>query len=130
MERLTPFAQMPATPEPIIAQIRRQLADDVPPVLAGQTAVLDRVAERAVLELWGRPVKTFVPILALRQAREILRDQDLLITTESEPRPDDASPAVTYQDEGPGRDVLSVSGDVLPHDDRDVLHADWDVLSV
>ena len=123
MERLTPFAQMPTTPEPIIAQVRRQLADDVAPDLAGETMVLDRVAEHAVLELWGSPVKTFVPILALRQAREILRDQDLLMTTEQpEPHPDTESTAATqHQDEGPGRDGLSIPGNVLPHDNRDVL---------
>jgi len=29
MGPVTPFAQTPATPEPIIAQVRRQLADDL-----------------------------------------------------------------------------------------------------
>ena len=33
-------------------------------------------------ELWGSRVKTFVPILALRQARAVLREQDLLNTVE------------------------------------------------
>ncbi len=33
-------------------------------------------------ELWGSRVKTFVPVLALRQAREILREQDWLVTME------------------------------------------------
>ena len=63
-----------------------------------------------------------MPILALRRAREIPRDQDLLITTEPEPHSDDASTAVMpHQDEEPGRDVLSIPGDVVPHNDRDVL---------
>jgi hypothetical protein len=77
MGPVTPFAQMPATPEPIIAQVRRQLADD--PVLGTplEPSLLDHVAERAVRELWESRVKTFVPVLALRQARELLHDQGI-----------------------------------------------------
>ena len=51
MDAANPFAQMPITPEPIIAQVRSQLADDhqlgarVPP------EVLDRIADQAVREL-------------------------------------------------------------------------------
>ncbi len=75
MEAATPFAQMPATPEPVIAQVRRQLAGEDEP--AGvSSAELDTVADRAVRELWGSRVKIFVPVLALRQARELLSDQN------------------------------------------------------
>ena len=80
MQRLTPFAQTPTTPEPIIAQIRRQLAEDDRFGRQIPGGVIDRVADRAVRELWGSPVKTFVPILALRQAQEILREQDVVIS--------------------------------------------------
>ena len=66
MQRLTPFAQTPTTPEPIIAQIRRQLAEDDRFGRQIPGGVIARVADRAVRELWGSPVKTFVPILALR----------------------------------------------------------------
>ena len=52
MERANPFAQVPSTPEPIIAQVRRQLADEAPLVMTIEASVLDRVAERAVRELW------------------------------------------------------------------------------
>ena len=118
----TPFAQMPSTPEPIIAQVRRQLTDD--PVLTTplEANLLDDVAERVVRELWESRVKTFVPVLALRQAREMLRDQGLGMRIE---RPDVDSvlrnhmvdPARTERP----RDVLPIHGDVLPHDERDAL---------
>jgi len=90
IEAANPFAQAPTTPEPIIAQVRRQLADDAWPGLAVQSTVLDRVADRAVRDLWESPVKTFVPVLALRQAREVLREQWVAIEAEqAELRPAD-----------------------------------------
>ena len=82
MQLVTPFAQTPSTPEPIIAQVRRQLADDDLVGARVPTGVLDRVADQAVRELWSSRIKTFVPVLALRTAREILRDQDVLIAAE------------------------------------------------
>ena len=125
MERLTPFAQMPTTPEPIIAQVRRQLAEDDRFRVWVPSGVLDRAADRAVRELWGSRVKTFVPILALRQAREILREQDLVI---SEPRTaarhlENAWTAGRSRIEQPlqVQDALSIENDALPLDERDVL---------
>jgi len=122
MEVLTPFAQMPATPEPIIDQVRRVLTDDVPPGMTVEATVLDHVADQAVRGLWESRVKTFVPVLALRRAREVLREQDLLIPMEQPERVVSntltvISPAV----ERPVRDVLAMQRDVMPHDDRDVL---------
>src|SRR5688500_15177704 len=78
MEDANPFAQVPIAPEPIIAQVRRQLADEAWPGLISYGPVLDRVADRAVRELWRSRIKTFVPVLALREAREMLREHDLL----------------------------------------------------
>ena len=122
MEALTPFAQMPTTPEPIIAQVRRLLADDVPTGLTVEANVLDSVADHAVRELWSSRVKTFVPVLALRQAREVLQEQDVLITAEDPTTPAaQTSTAVGSQGEWPRRDVLAIQDDVLPNDDRDVL---------
>ena len=122
MESLTPFAQMPSTPEPIIAQVRRQLADDDWVRARVPTSVLDRVADQAVRELWSSPVKTFVPVLALRQAREVLREQDLLIRVEHpEMGAAYAATAVLPPDERPQRDVLAIQDDAMPHDDQDVL---------
>jgi len=69
-EASNPFAQIPTTPESIIAHVRRQLATDAPRVMMLEPTVLDQVAERAVGELWGSRIKTFVPVLALRQARD------------------------------------------------------------
>jgi hypothetical protein len=123
MGPMTPFAQMPATPEPIIAQVRRQLVADAPPGMTVTTTVLDHVAERAVRELWESRVKTFVPVLALRTAREMLRDQDLPITAEPAAirRAGRLSPMMAPPGERPGRDVLSIEDDILVLDDRDVL---------
>jgi hypothetical protein len=125
MERLTPFAQMPTTPEPIIAQVRRQLAEDNCFGRLVPGGVLDRVADRAVRELWGSPVKTFVPILALRQAQEILREQDVVV---SAPRlavrhVESAWTAGQSRVEQPPHvhDALPIENDVLSLDERDML---------
>ena len=82
MDAANLFAQMPATPELIIAQVRRQLGDEAWSGFADQTSVLDQVADRTVRDLWGSRVKTFVPVLALREARQVLHAQELLLLTE------------------------------------------------
>ena len=124
MEAANPFAQVPSTPEPIIAQVRRQLADDDHVGMWVSVGVLDRVADHAVRELWSSRVKTFVPVLALRTAREILREQDLLISMEQlERRLVGVPPAAMLpREERQPRDVLPIAGDVVSIDDRDVLH--------
>src|SRR5215213_8680550 len=123
MDAANPFAQVPSTPEPIIAQVRRQLADEAWPGLVSHGPVLDRVADRAVRELWGSRIKTFVPVRALRQAREMLRQQDLLISMHLQQRPlTDESTATRSHQERQRRDVLPIDGDVVSIDDRDVLH--------
>ena len=123
MGPMTPFAQMPADPEAIIAQVRRQLADGAPLGTTLETNLLDHVADRAVRELWESRVKTFVPVLALRTARDMLRDQDLLTTAERSAiqRAGEPSTMMPLLVERPGRDVLSTPGDVMARDDRDVL---------
>ena len=125
MERLTPFAQMPSTPEPIIAQVRRQLMEDDRFGTQIPGGVLDRVADRAVRELWGSPVKTFVPILALRDAREILREQDLVISAQRTAvrHIESAWTADRSRVEQPlqVQDALSIENDALPLDERDGL---------
>jgi hypothetical protein len=122
MEPVTLFAQMPTSPEPIIAQVRRQLGDDAPLDRSVETTLLDSVAERAVRELWGSRVKTFVPVLALREARAVLREQDLLITVEQQESHVPMEPvALRSMAERPARDVLPIGQDILPVDDRDVL---------
>lgn len=122
MPLVTPFAEMPTTPEPIIAQVRRQLVDDAHEAMRVQADVLDRVADRAVRELWGSRVKTFVPVLALRTARELLREQDRLLTAEHpEPRPAVEATAMRLLTERAPRDRFPIDGDVLALDDRDAM---------
>jgi hypothetical protein len=124
MDATNPFAQVPTTPEPIIAQVRRQLADEAWTGLVSHGPVLDRVADHAVRELWGSRIKTFVPVLALRQAREMLRQQDVLISMQQPQRPwvDPSTAATRPPEERQRRDVLAIDGDVVSIDDRDVLH--------
>jgi len=123
MDAANPFAQVPTTPEPIIAQVRRQLADEAWPGMVSHGPVLDRVADRAVRELWGSRIKTFVPVLALRQAREMLREQDLLVSMYQPRRSHaDESTAGRPLEERQRRDVFPVDADVVSIDDRDVLH--------
>jgi hypothetical protein len=122
MSLSTPFAEMPSTPEPIIAQVRRLLAEDVPQDMMVETTVLDSVADHAVRELWDSRIKTFVPVLALRQAREVLQEQDRLNMPEHVAV--GASQAATTsapRDERPVQEVLAIPDDVLPLDERDVL---------
>jgi hypothetical protein len=123
MEFVTPFAQTPSTPEPIIAQVRRQLADDDQVGARVPTGVLDRVADHAVRELWSSRVKTFVPVLALRTAREILRDQDVLIAAELPKmrEGDEALAVMRLPAERAPRDILPVEEDSLSFDDQDRL---------
>jgi hypothetical protein len=122
MEAAGPFAQMPTTPESIIAQVQRQLADDASRVMMLEPTILDQVAERAVRELWGSRIKTFVPVLALRQAREILRDQELLISMPCpERRRTDVTMEVPPLQEQRASDVRSIPDDLILHDAGDLL---------
>ena len=123
MELVTPFAQTPSSPEPIIAQVRRQLADDDQVGARVPTGVLDRVADQAVRELWSSRVKTFVPVLALRTARELLRDQDVLITVglPMMRNGEEALAVMPRAVERTPQDIIHIESDVLPFDDRDRL---------
>jgi hypothetical protein len=121
-EAANPFAQMPKTLDSIIAQVRRQLADDAPWVMRVEPAILDEVAERAVRELWGGRIKTFVPVLALRQAREILRDQESVVSVSCpQGRDTVASMGLSPLEERRVCDGLPIDSDVMTSDDRDVL---------
>ncbi len=123
MDSANPFAQVPTTPEPVIAQVRRQLADEAWSGLVSHGPVLDRVADRAVRDLWGSRIKTFVPLLALRQAREMLRQQDALIAMYQprRPRADVSTAAPRPLQTRQRRDVVAIDGDAVSVDDRDVL---------
>jgi hypothetical protein len=123
VEHVTPFAQTPSTPEPIIAQVRRQLADDDGVGARVPTGVLDRVADQAVRELWSSRVKTFVPVLALRTARERLRDQGVLITVDLPMmrNGEEAQAMMPRAAERTPQDIVHVESDILSLDDQDRL---------
>ena len=75
------FAQMPTTPEPIIAQVCRHLQADALVTAVVGAAELEQLAEAAVRVLWDNPVKAFVPVLALRAVREHLATAGLATRT-------------------------------------------------
>src|SRR5687768_4815267 len=119
----TPFAETPSAPEPIIAQVRRLLANDVPRGMSIETTYLDRVADQAVRELWSSRVKTFVPVLALRTARERLRDQGVLITVDLPMmrNGEEARAMMPRAAERTPQDIVHVESDILSLDDQDRL---------
>jgi hypothetical protein len=122
VDAANPFAQMPTTPESIIVQVRRQLADDASRVMTVEPTVLNQVAERVVRELWESRIKTFVPVLALRQAREILRDQESVISVPcSERRHTEASLALPPLREPRVSDDPSIYDHMTMRDYGDVL---------
>lgn len=72
METRKLVTETPTTPEATIARVRRQLKeDDSPHGMRVSAEFLDGLADSAVRELWSSRVKTFVPVLALRQARRV-----------------------------------------------------------
>ncbi|MDP9366257.1 MAG: hypothetical protein M3Q10_18890 [Chloroflexota bacterium] len=116
MDSASPFAHAPASAEAVIARVRDDLtrecglAATCPP--AGE---IERLAQGAVRELWGRPVKIFVHVLALRQAREALgSDRGPSAVPDVERRPALPVPPGRGRDELllDRRDVLTLSDDV------------------
>ncbi len=68
MATINPYSDAPTTPDPFINRVR----DDLLSLDAAQSTdakVIAGVAKDEVLALWSRPVKTFIPVLALRAAR-------------------------------------------------------------
>lgn len=123
MAQLTPFAEMPPSPEGLIAQLRQQLAARYPEAAQTEAPSLDAVAERAVRQLWPSRIRTFVPVLALRDAQAILREQGFV------PRDLAASSAgEETRDERPAfpgaspRDRLSLDRDLFLLDEGDSIH--------
>ncbi len=121
MENLSPFAQVPATPQAIVTQIRRQLDAETGQNGEVSESLLDQVADQAVRQLWDSRVKTFVPVLALRQAREWLRDREVVVGMSYQVSQTAVSQTVTRDARSQPRDVLSMEEDVLPRDAQDHL---------
>ena len=117
MEAATPFRQALPTPDPTIARLQRDLAADPRLASHAMAAERDRVAEVAVRSLWAASrVKAFVPVLALRDARDALLDVgaaplagDHLVPTPTPAGPSrvddelllDERDALTLSDDGP-----------------------------
>jgi hypothetical protein len=132
MDIANPFAQAPLTPDPIIAQVRRQVLAEAGDGRQSDEALVDGLVDRVVRDLWESRVKTFVPVLALRETRELLRVELL-----AAPPPLEASLAtggLTREQEksapGAAPDRLASPRDALAHERRDALHADGDILRV
>lgn len=73
MDGTSPFASTALSPEVVIARVRRHLAaepgDRRPPPPAIE---IEQAATAAVTALWDCRVKSFIEVIALRQARELL----------------------------------------------------------
>jgi hypothetical protein len=118
MAELTPFAQMPTTPDPLVAQLRQQLAAAYPEAARRDTSTLDAIATQAIRGLWGSRIKTFVPILALREAQTLAHERGWDVAGQA--MPPLSPPARTLTSAPPAvrtgsllRDRLSVVGDTL-----------------
>ena len=68
-----PFAAVPSDAESIVAWLKRAALEECAAGACLVHPVLDRCARDAVFELWDSPVKTFVPLLALRRVRCCVR---------------------------------------------------------
>lgn len=58
----------PGSRQAVIQSVRREAAKECPPELAGAPWI-DRCVDDVVTELWENPVKSFVPLLAMRHVR-------------------------------------------------------------
>jgi hypothetical protein len=120
----TLFAQMPPTPEGIVAQLQRQLHAEFPRVSPSTSIAVDAIVAQSVREMWVSRVTTFVPVLAHREAVAWLHARGI------DPRPFVAADDGTRRDDGAAgpsskmaapRDALRIDGDVLRVDGRDVV---------
>jgi hypothetical protein len=68
MATTNPYADVPTTPDPFINRVRKDLLS-LEAAKATDANLIAIVAKDEVLALWSRPVKTFIPVLALRAAR-------------------------------------------------------------
>ena len=130
MDAANPFAQSPLTPEPVIEQVRRQLRAEAAADWPSGDTLVDGLVDRVVRGLWSSRVKTFVPILALRESRELLRGERASILLAAPDAPVLAtapSPAALRDGHMPG-DRVGIGRDTLPIDWRDALRVDDDVM--
>ena len=69
----SPFAHVPDDVESIVALVFREAREECAPDGCLIHPVLDACARDAVSSLWDSRIKTFVPLLALRQVRCCIR---------------------------------------------------------
>jgi hypothetical protein len=108
-----PFAQVPPEPEAVVALVLDQLKRDCDDGRCPPGESVDRLVEAAVMELWDAPVKTFIPVLALRRARETLLAEHPGASTEAA-----GDRVVAWAPRRPRREP---GADVLEVDDGDTL---------
>jgi hypothetical protein len=108
------------TPESMIAQIRGELVADYADSPAPRASALDQAADTAVRALWGARVTAFVPLLALRDAREALRAQMTPVAAVASASPT-TRPNASVRGTLPARDLLRIDDDVLRHAQGDRL---------
>lgn len=120
MDRALPRASSAPSPEALIDRIQRHLADDQERGRQGPVPVreIERAATAAVNALWGSRVKTFIEVIALRQARDMLMaPSGGLVTAESSPIAPRVEPVTIPPTREAGgffleqRDVLVLSDD-------------------
>lgn len=111
MEPSSLFAQMAPMPEPVIARLLFELRHDVEESAPAEID-LARLADTAVRELWGSSVKVFVPVLALRRAREVLRAADPPAA-----RPDPIASMASPSEPAPGGEHGRIDDKFLIDDD-------------
>lgn len=131
MDVANPFAQPPLSPEPIIAQVRRQLLADVGMSSLTPSEVVDGMVDRVVRDLWNSRVKTFVPVLALRESRELLRVEQLVALPMHAEAPlgiGGLTGGLPHAATGSGHGGLVSGRDAIAHERGHLLHADSDVL--
>jgi len=80
-----PFAREPESMEAVIATVQRSALEEPAAIKAGGVLVRS-VAAEAVAFYWPRPIRLYIPVLALREVRAWLRDQSP-VTAPGERRP-------------------------------------------
>jgi hypothetical protein len=111
-------AEMPEDPASVVELVRGQLEEEWRARRGGNAAGLASAAKEAVLALWDRPVRVFVPVLAARAVRETLRGARS--SAGPEQPASSTAPAQPRAVRAPAR--RPPGGDVLLVDNRDVLH--------
>jgi hypothetical protein len=118
MAATNPYADAPTTPDPFISRVRKDLLS-LEAAQATDANVIAVVAKEEVLALWPRPVKTFIPVLALRAARARLFPEASLAPASRSPAqtPPVPTPAYDHRSNNDGSmdlrdDAFDLSDDV------------------